>query len=292
MGRVIVSRTIYVNGEFVNEQDAKISIFDRGFLFGDGIYEVSAVIEGRLVDNELHLARLERSLGELDIPMPVSLEEFKELQKELIRRNNLKNGVVYIQVTRGSAERDFLYAADMKPNLIMLTQVKQLQDTPSMRNGIAIDIQPDIRWLRRDIKTVMLLSQVLAKKAAKDRGFQDVWLVEDGHITEGGSSSAFIVTKDGVLVTRPNSNAILPGCTRKAVLKIAEELNLKVEGRLFTVEEAYEAKEAFLTSASSFVTPVVRIVDKQIGDGKPGPITRRFQEIYLDLALTSAEPII
>lgn len=287
-----MTRAIYINDQFVSEQDAKISIFDRGFLFADAIYEVSAVVEGRLVDNDLHLARLERSLGEIGIPMPMPKEEIIKLQAELIRRNNLREGVVYIQITRGTAERDFGYAQDLKPNFIMLTQVKNITNSAAAQNGIAIDLAPDNRWTRRDIKTTMLLAQVLAKKTAHDGGYQDVWLVEDGHITEGGSSSAFIITNDNVLITRPNSNKILPGCTRKAVLKIAEEQNLTVEERLFTPEEAFNAKEAFLTSASSFVTPVIRIQEHVIADGKPGPLTLRLQEIYMELARTGSDPII
>ncbi|MBA8838740.1 D-amino-acid transaminase [Ochrobactrum sp. RH2CCR150] len=287
-----MARVIYLNGAFVDESEAKVSVFDRGFLFGDGIYEVSAVIDGRLVDNELHLARLERSVKEIDIALPVSLEEIRKAQIELIRRNTLREGVVYMQVTRGEADRDFVYASDIKPNLVMFTQVKNLANAPSVVNGVRVDVTPDTRWARRDIKTVMLLAQVLAKKQAKSKGYHEVWLVEDGFVTEGASSTAFIISHDNVLVARPNSNAILPGCTRRAVLKIAEEQNLKVEERLFTVEEAKAAKEAFLTSASSFVTPIIGIQDHTIGDGKPGPYTRRLQEIYMDLARTGAEAVL
>ncbi|MDH7786274.1 D-alanine transaminase [Ochrobactrum sp. 19YEA23] len=287
-----MARVIYLNGAFVDESEAKVSVFDRGFLFGDGIYEVSAVIDGRLVDNELHLARLERSVKEIDIALPVSLEEIRKAQIELIRRNTLHEGVVYMQVTRGEADRDFVYASDIKPNLVMFTQVKNLANAPSVVNGVRVDVTPDTRWARRDIKTVMLLAQVLAKKQAKSKGYHEVWLVEDGFVTEGASSTAFIISHDNVLVARPNSNAILPGCTRRAVLKIAEEQNLKVEERLFTVEEAKAAKEAFLTSASSFVTPIIGIQDHTIGDGKPGPYTRRLQEIYMDLARTGAEAVL
>ena len=286
-----MARVIYLNGALVDESEAKVSVFDRGFLFGDGIYEVSAVLDGRLVDNDLHLARLERSVKEIGIPLPVSLDEIKQAQAELIRRNKLYEGVVYMQVTRGEAERDFVYTDDIKPNFVMFTQAKNLANSPSVLNGVRVDIAPDTRWARRDIKTVMLLAQVLAKKQAKAKGFHEVWLVEDGFVTEGGSSTAFIITGDDVLVTRPNSHAILPGCTRRAVLAIAEELSLKVEERLLTVDEAKAAKEAFLTSASSFVTPIIGVADDAIGDGKPGPVTRRLQEIYLNLARTGSEPI-
>ncbi len=289
-GRVL-ARVIYLNGAFVAENEAKVSVFDRGFLFGDGIYEVSAVIDGRLVDNELHLARLERSVKELGIPLPASLDDIRAAQIELMKRNELHEGVVYMQVTRGEAERDFVYADDIKPNFVMFTQAKNLANSPSVQNGVRVDVAPDTRWARRDIKTVMLLAQVLAKKQAKAKGFHEVWLVEDGFVTEGGSSTAFIITNDNVLVTRPNSHSILPGCTRRAVIKIAEEQNLRIEERLFTVDEAKAAKEAFLTSASSFVTPIIGIQDHTVSDGKPGPLTRRLQEIYMDMARTGAEPV-
>ncbi len=279
-----MNRTIYLNGDFVAENEAKISIFDRGFLFGDGIYEVTAVIDGKLVDNDLHLSRLERSLTELSIPLPLSTEEIVDVQRELIARNSLNEGVVYLQVTRGVADRDFGFADDMKPSFVAFTQAKNLVNANSVRNGVAVDIAPDTRWARRDIKTVMLLAQVLAKKAAKAKGFHETWLVEDGFVTEGASSTAFILTRDDVIVTRPNSHSVLPGCTRRAVMKIAEEQKLRIEERLFTVEEAQQAKEAFLTSASSLITPVIRIGDHVIGDGTPGPITRRLQTIYLELA--------
>ena len=279
-----MNRTIYLNGDYVAENEARISIFDRGFLFGDGIYEVTAVIDGKLVDNDLHLSRLERSLKELSIPLPLSTEEIVDVQRELIARNSLDEGVVYLQVTRGVADRDFGFADDMKPSFVAFTQAKNLVNANSVRNGVAVDIAPDTRWARRDIKTVMLLAQVLAKKAAKAKGFHETWLVEDSFVTEGASSTAFILTRGDVIVTRPNSHSVLPGCTRRAVMKIAEEQKLRIEERLFTVEEAQQAKEAFLTSASSLITPVIRIGDHVIGDGTPGPITRRLQTIYLELA--------
>lgn len=282
-----LSRTIYIDGNYVAEQEAKVSVFDRGFLFGDGIYEVTAVIEGKLIDNDLHLARLERSLKEISIPLPLPLDQIVEVQQQLRDRNGLVEGVVYLQVTRGAADRDFGFADDMKPSFVAFTQAKNLVNANSVKNGVAVDIVPDNRWARRDIKTVMLLGQVLAKKSAKAKGFHEAWLVEDGFVTEGASSTAFILTKDNVLVTRPNSHSVLPGCTKRAVMKIAEEERLQIEERLFTVEEALEAREAFLTSASSLITPVVRIADRIIGDGKPGPLTTRLQTIYLELALTN-----
>jgi D-alanine transaminase len=283
-----VDRIIYLNGNFVQASEARVSVFDRGFLFGDGIYEVSAVLDGRLIDNDLHLARLSRSLEALDIRLPLSLSAIHEAQTELIERNALREGVVYMQVTRGEAERDFVYPDAIEPNFVMFTQPKNLVNTPSVVNGVRVDVMTDTRWARRDIKTVMLLAQVLAKKKARSGGFSEVWLVEDGFITEGASSTAFIISQDNILITRPNSQAILPGCTRRAVMKIAAEHQLKIEERLFSVAEAKAAKEAFLTSASSFVTPVIAIEEHDIGDGAPGPITRHLQQIYLDLARTGS----
>lgn len=274
-------RQIYVNGQFLAEKDAKISVMDRGFLFGDAIYEVTAMVDGHLIDNDLHLARFGRSLDELGIPLPLPLAEVKAMQRELVRRNGMTDGTIYLQVTRGVAERNFLPEPGMAPTFIAFTQPKKLYDTPAQRDGISVALMHDSRWARRDIKTVMLLGQVLAKQAATEAGFGDVWLFEDGHITEGASSTAFIVTRDGAIVTRPNSHAILPGCTRRAVMALVESRGLALEERAFTLAEAEAAAEAFLTSASSLVMPVVRIGPAQIGDGKPGPLTRKLQEIYL-----------
>jgi D-alanine transaminase len=280
----------YVNGSFVPLADAKVSVLDRGFLFADGIYEVSAVLEGKLVDNASHLARLERSVGEIALALPETLDRITEIQKELITRNRLENGLVYMQVTRGAdAGRDFAFPKGVKPTLILFTSVKDIINAPSAKSGIAVITVPDIRWARRDIKSVALLAQVLAKQAAAEAGAGEAWMIEEGKVTEGGSSSAFILTKDDVLVTRQNSSAILPGCTRKAVVALAEERQLRVEERPFTVAEALVAKEAFITSASSFVQPVVTIDGKAIADGKPGPMANRLREIYIDFARKTSE---
>jgi D-alanine transaminase len=279
-----MGRVAYVNGEFVPLYQAKISILDRGFLFADGIYEVSAVLNGKLVDNKSHLARLERSVGEIALPLPETLERIEEIQKELVARNALNEGVVYLQVTRGAADREFTFPKEAKPTLVMFTQDKQLVDAPSARTGIAVKTLPDIRWARRDIKSVALLAQVLAKQAAAEAGCQEAWMVEDGMITEGGSSSVFIVTGDNVIVTRPNSSAILPGCTRRALMALAEERQIRVEERAFSVDEAVAAKEAFITSASSFVLPVVTIDGVKVADGQPGALTKRLREVYLAFA--------
>ncbi|NPV21780.1 D-amino-acid transaminase [Bradyrhizobium aeschynomenes] len=280
----------YVNGAFVPLSEAKVSVLDRGFLFADGIYEVAAVLDGKLVDSASHLARLERSVGEIGLALPESLSRIEELQKELVARNELDQGMVYLQVTRGADKgRDFPFPkGDVKPTLVMFVTAKNIVDAPSAKTGIGVITVPDIRWARRDIKSVALLAQVLAKQAAAVANAGEAWMVEDGHVTEGGSSSAFILTQDDVIVTRPNSNAILPGCTRKAVVKLAEERQLKIEERLFTVAEALAAKEAFITSASSFVQPVVTIDGKPVGDGKVGSMTTRLREIYVDFARSTA----
>ena len=267
----------------------KVSVFDRGFLFADGIYEVSAVLDGRLIDNNSHLARLQRSVGEIALNLPETLERIVEIQKELIARNSLVDGMVYLQVTRGAAiPRDFAFPKQAKPTLVMFTSAKDIVNAASAQTGIAVKTVPDIRWARRDIKSVALLAQVLAKQAAAEAGCQEAWMIEDGKVTEGGSSSAFILTQDDVLVTRENSNAILAGCTRKAVKKLADERQLRVEERSFSVSEALAAKEAFITSASLFVQAVVTIDGQTVANGKPGPMTNRLREIYVEFARATA----
>ena len=275
----------YVNGSFVPLSEAKISILDRGFLFADGIYEVSAVLGGKLVDNASHLARLERSVGEISLKLPESIERIIEIQKELIARNKIDSGLVYIEVTRGADKsRDFPFPKGVTPTMIMFTSEKDIVNSAAARTGIPVITVPDIRWARRDIKSVALLAQVLAKQAAAEAGAAEAWMIEDGKVTEGGSSSAFILTQDDVIVTRQNGSEILPGCTRKAVIKLAEERQLRVEERAFSIDEALKAKEAFITSASSFVQAVISIDGKQVGSGKPGPMTNRLREIYIDFA--------
>lgn len=279
-----MSRIVYVNGEYLPEEEAKISVFDRGFLFADGIYEVSSVMDGKPIENAAHIARMHRSLSELQMGAPCSDEELLQIQARLIKENNLQEGVVYWQVTRGAADRDFNFPEGAKPSLVMFTQEKQITGAAAAQNGIAVISQPDLRWRRRDIKTVQLLAPSLAKQAAKEAGADDAWLIEDGAVTEGSSNNAYIVTKDGAIVTRQLSNDILHGITRAAVLRLAREAQMTIEERTFTIEEAQQAAEAFITSASSFVMPVVRIDGVDIGDGRPGPITRRLREIYIEEA--------
>jgi len=280
----------YVNGTYVPLSEAKVSVLDRGFLFGDGIYEVAAVLDGKLIDNASHLARLERSVGEISLALPETIARIEEIQHELVRRNSLVNGMVYLEVTRGAdTGRDFAFPkSGVKPTLIMFTSVKDIVGAPSAKTGIGVITVPDIRWVRRDIKSVALLAQVLAKQAAAVAGAGEAWMIEDGKVTEGGSSSAFILTKDNVIVTRQNGSEILPGCTRKAVVKLAEEHQLRVEERAFSVEEALAAKEAFITSATVFVQAVVTIDGKKVADGKPGAMTNRLREIYVDFAKATA----
>ncbi|MBL4600141.1 MAG: D-amino-acid transaminase [Rhizobiaceae bacterium] len=280
-----MSRIVYVNGDFVPQEEAKISVFDRGFLFADGVYEVSTVLEGKLIDNSAHLARLRRSMAELNLPSPASDEEIEEIQAELVTRNNITDGMVYLQVTRGAAERDFVFPADPKPSLVMFGQTMNIRDNPKAKKGIAVITVEDVRWKRRDIKTVSLLAQSMAKQAAVEAGADDAWMVEDDFITEGSSNNAFIITKDDKIITRNLGNHILKGITRQVVLELARDKNLTIEERPFTVDEALDAKEAFVTSATTFVMPVVRIDDQPLGNGAPGILTTELRALYIKRAM-------
>lgn len=284
-----MSRTVYVNGEFVAEENATVSVFDRGFLFADAVYEVTSVLDGKLLDNTGHLARLRRSLAELNMASPASDGEIIAIQEELVQRNSLQEGGVYLQVSRGVADRDFSFSADMNPSLVMFTQAKNLRSPPQAKSGISVISVADIRWRRRDIKTVGLLAQSLAKQQAVDAGAADAWMVEEGFVTEGSSNNAFIVNDAGTIITRHLGNEILHGITRASVIALVESDNIKLEERPFSLDEAYAAKEAFMTSASTFVWPVVEIDGKQIGDGKPGAVATRLREVYIETALRKAE---
>lgn len=283
-------KTVYLNGDYLPAAEAKLSIFDRGFLFADGVYEVTSVLDGRMIDNPAHLVRLQRSLSELGMQMPVTPEKLLEIQRELIRRNGLQEGILYLQVTRGMVpERSFAIPQDATPSLILFTQEAALRNNPLAERGIRVISVDDIRWRRRDIKTTMLLPASLAKQQAINVGDDDAWLVENGYITEGTASNAYIITHSGSIVTRDLSNDILHGITRTAVLQVAREQGLKVEERAFTPVEAYAAAEAFSTGAAAFVMPVVSIDGQVLGDGKPGAITRRLRERYVQTALETAE---
>jgi D-alanine transaminase len=280
-----MARTVYVNGEYLTESEGKISIFDRGFLFADGVYEVTAVLNGKLVDYDPHMERLERSLKELRIGWPCSKDELKAMHLEMVKRNALNEGIIYMQVTRGAADRAFTFPKDAKPTLIAFTQVMVLAENPNAVTGVKVVTTADIRWARRDIKTVMLLAPVLGKQEAYEKGANEAWMVEDGFITEGTSSNAYIV-KDGKVITRGLSNAILAGCTRRSLFRLARDHGIIIEERAFTADEAYAADEAFLTSASQFVMPIVEIDGKRIGGGQPGPVVRTLRELFLEEAGT------
>ncbi len=280
-----MKRTVYVNGQYLPEQEAKISVFDRGFLFADGVYEVTSVLNGKLIDNLAHLKRLHRSLHELEMAAPVSDEEIISIQQALVEKNQLQEGMVYLQVTRGAADRDFNYPRDVNPSLVMFTQEKNILQDPRVETGIAVMTTDDIRWRRRDIKTVGLLAASMAKMAAARAGADDTWMVEDGFVTEGSSNNAYIIQSDGTLVTRHLGNEILAGITRRAVLKLAGEADINIEERPFTVDEALQAREAFSTSATTLVMPVTSINGERIADGKPGALTRRLREIYIQTAI-------
>ena len=283
-----MARIVYVNGEYKPESEAVVSVFDRAFLFADAVYEVSSVIQGRLVDNDAHLARLERSCAELSLSLPCSTAEIEIIQRELIKRNGLDQGTVYLQVTRGVADRDFKIPGDAVPGLVMFTQARNLLQDPLGESGIRVISIPDIRWKRRDIKTVGLLASSLAKQQAVDAGADDAWLVEDGYVTEGSSNNAYIVDESGAIVTRHLGNEILHGITRRTVLELCRRDGIAYTERPFTVAEALSAREAFITSASTFVYPVVAIDGEPVGSGKPGPVATRLRRLYLDLALKNA----
>jgi len=278
-----MSRIAYVNGEYLPESEAKISVFDRGFLFADGVYEVTPIVNGKLVDYPAHMERLERSLSELKMAWPCTKDALKTMHEELIVRNTLKEGIIYMQITRGIADRMFNFPKEIKSSLVAFPQVMSLVDNPNARTGVKVVTTPDIRWLRRDIKSVMLLAPVLGKQEAYEKGAAEAWMVEDGFVTEGTSSNAYIV-KGNKVITRPLSNRILAGCTRRALFRLSKEHGVDVEERLFTPEEAYAADEAFLTSASQFVMPIVEIDGHRIGGGQVGPVVRKLRELFLEEA--------
>ena len=278
-------RTVYVNGTYLPETEATVSIFDRGFLMADGVYEVTSVLGGKLIDFEGHAVRLSRSLNELQMRNPISKDDLLEVHRELVRLNEIDEGMIYLQITRGSAgDRDFVFPdpETTEPTIVLFTQAKPgMADSPAARKGAKIISIEDIRWGRRDIKTVQLLYPSMGKMMAKKAGCDDAWMVEDGYVTEGTSNNAYIV-KGNKIITRALGNEILHGITRAAVLRFAREAQMEVEERNFTIDEAKEADEAFTTSASAFVMPVVEIDGVTLGDGTPGRIAPRLREIYLD----------
>jgi len=279
-----MTRTVYVNGTYLPEDQATVSVFDRGFLMADGVYEVTSVLDGKLIDFDGHTKRLHRSLDELEMQAPCSDADLLEMHRELIRLNGIDQGMIYLQVTRGNpGDRSFLFPdGSVKPTIVAFTQnIPNLADAPAAKTGFKVISVPDIRWGRRDIKTVQLLYPSMAKMMAKKAGVDDSWMVEDGVVTEGTSNNAYII-KGNRIITRQLSNDILHGITRTAVLRFAAEAQFEVEERPFTVQEAKEADEAFATAATIFVMPVVEIDGAQIGAGKPGPVTARLRELYID----------
>ena len=285
-----MTRTVYVNGSFLPENEATVSIFDRGFLFADGVYEVTSVLDGKLIDFASHATRLTRSLTELDMRSPIDTNDLLAVHRELVRANDIEEGLVYLQITRGAAsDRDFAYPSeDTPPTIVLFTQNKPgLADSPTAKVGIKVISIEDQRWGRRDIKTVQLLYPSMGKMMAKAAGCDDAWMVEDGAVTEGTSNNAYIV-KNGKIITRQLSNDILHGITRAAVLRFAKEAQMEVEERAFTVLEVQDADEAFFTSASAFVMPVVEIDGVVIGSGAPGSVSLRLREIYLEESLKTA----
>lgn len=279
-----MSRTVYLNGDYLPEEEAKVSVFDRGFVMGDAVYEVTSVLEGKILEFEGHMVRLARSMAELQMTGNLSRDEWLEIHRQLVERNNLVDGMIYLQVSRGNAgDRDFHFPpAGTPPTIVLYTQSKPgLADDPKAKTGIKVVSIPDLRWHRRDIKTVQLLYPSMAKMAAEAAGKHDAWFVEDGFVTEGSSNNTYIV-KGGKIITRQLSNDILHGITRASLLKYAAEAQMEIEERPFTIAEAQAADEAFFTSASAFVMPVVEVDGVALNGGKVGPVATRLREIYLE----------
>ena len=279
-----MARLAYVNGRYVPHESASVHIEDRGYQFADGVYEVVTILGGRMIDEEPHLDRLERSLREIEIAMPMTRQVLKMVMRELVRRNRMRDGLLYMQITRGVSPRDHKYPdASLAPSVVMTTRQAEYANNAKFADGVKVITIPDIRWDRCDIKTVSLLPNCIGKTMAARSGAYEAWQVDgEGMITEGTSSNAWIVTHDDKLVTRPATNAILNGITRLSILRIADEVGISFEERSFSVEEAKDAREAFTSSATSFATPVVRIDDTVIGDGTPGPLSRRIFGAYMD----------
>lgn len=279
-----MSRTVYINGCYCASEDATVSIFDRGLLFADAIYEVAGVIDGKLLDFASHMQRLDRSMGEMEMVCPLNHDDILKMMRELVRLNAVDEGLVYMQVTRGSSgDRDFLPSEGLTPTVFAFAQSKSDAIRAEIRDGISMVTRPDIRWGRRDIKTVGLMGSVFAKMAVKRTGAGEALLHQDGYVTEGSATSFYIIL-NGTIVTRPLSNDILHGCTRKALLGLLVAGKIRLEERLFTVDEATNADEAFITGASTYVTPVVKINGIALSNGKPGPITRQMQDHYINFA--------
>ena len=282
-----MKRIVYVNGEYVTEDKAQISIFDRGFLFADGVYEVTSVLKSKLIDFQGHSSRLSRSLSELQMENPLSTEKLLSVHKELIKKNNITEGLVYLQITRGAADRDFAFPKSAVPTIVMFTQEKTMLGNLSSKNGLKVISIEDQRWGRCDIKTVQLLYPCMGKMMAVTAGADDAWMIKDGKVTEGTSNNAYII-KGNKIITRQIGNEILQGITRSALIRYAETAKMIVEERPFTIEEAKLADEAFITSATLFATAVVEIDEVRIGNGKPGSCVKQLRELYIEESLKTA----
>ncbi len=283
-----MSRYVFVNNQFFSEDEAKISVFDRGLLFSDSVYEVTTVIKGMLVGWESHLKRLKRSLKELDINLNFSDKDLLKLHKEILEKNSLKEGLIYMQISRGICDRDFYFDNKTTPSIVIFSQKENILNPSNIKNGIKVIFDEDIRWHRRDIKTTQLLAASLSKTKAKKCGKDDAWMTQDGYITEGTSNNSFIINKEGKIITRNLSNDILPGVNRLVLLKLAESKQMSFEERPFSKNEAENACEAFVTSASCLVTPVVEINNKKIGTGKPGKTTLQLRKIFVEECFRNA----
>ena len=278
-----MSRIAYVNGRYLPFAKAKVHVEDRGYQFSDGVYEVCEVRGGQLIDGRRHLERLKRSLGELNIRMPMSARALGVVMREVVARNRLDYGIVYLQITRGVARRDHAFPAnEVRPSLVVTARtLNKARNEALAERGIAVVTVPDNRWGRVDIKTIGLLPNVLARQTALERGARDAWFVDaHGIVTEASSANVWLVTSDGTLITRHADNAILRGITRTVLFDAIRAEGLTVEERAFTLQDAYRAREAFITSASQIVLPVVRVDDRVIGDGKPGPVTIALRRAY------------
>lgn len=277
-----MSRIVYVNGSYKPYHNAAVHVEDRGFQFADGVYEVIAIIDGRLVDEEGHLVRLERNLDELRIDHPMTRAALRVVFAETIRRNRVRHGSLYVQITRGAARREFPFPEAIRPTLVAIARsLDWAKVAANAAKGVAAITAPDLRWARCDIKSVGLLPAALAKQAAKEAGAYEAWLVDEaGLVTEGSSSNAWIVTREGVLVTRQLDRAILSGITRSAILALAEAEGLRVEQRGFTPEEVFAAREAFVSSTTSFVMPITSLDGRPIGNGAPGLLAGKLRLLY------------
>ncbi len=280
-----MSRRVYLNGEYLPPEEARISLFDRAVVFGDAVYEVAGVLDGKLIDFPQHMQRYRNSLQKLGMKPPLAEDQILAAFRKLVELNGLDEGLVYMQTTRGAAERDFDWPPDAEPAVFMFTQPKSDAERAAAAAGIRLASTPDIRWARRDIKTVNLLGQVLAKHAAHEAGADEALMVDgDGFVTECGSMSFFIIAGGRILTRTLAGNGILPGVTRRAVIALCASEGLELVETRFTLDDALTADEAFVTAASAYVMPAVQIDGRTIGDGKPGELTRRLQGIYLDYA--------